>query len=211
MLFYKIRVQKGVKVMRFSEFIYKRIDLEETKKKIQEITEKLKHAQSVEEQVQAVYEMNDVKKEIATADSLVYIRYTINTKDEFYANGEKTVKKIQQMVPDCEVSIHPLEETDALYAAIKDSDILGNATKVGMKPLDDQSLVEDVSVFHPDLVVADAVYNPKETKFVQSAKAAGCKVAVGGTGMLMWQGAAAFNLFTGKDMPTNEVYELFFK
>lgn len=71
--------------MKFSEFIYKRIDLEETKKKIQEITEKLKHAQSVEEQVQAVYEMNDVKKEIATADSLVYIRYTINTKDEFYA------------------------------------------------------------------------------------------------------------------------------
>lgn len=41
--------------MKFSEFIYKRIDLEETKKKIQEITEKLKHAQSVEEQVQAVY------------------------------------------------------------------------------------------------------------------------------------------------------------
>ena len=134
-----------------------------------------------------------------------------NRKDKFYANGEKTVKKIQQMVPDCEVSIHPLEETDALYAAIKDSDILVNATKVGMKPLDDQSLVEDVSVFHPDLVVADAVYNPKETKFVQSAKAAGCKVAVGGTGMLMWQGAAAFNLFTGKDMPTKEVYELFFK
>lgn len=30
-------------------------------------------------------------------------------------------------------------------------------------------------------------------------------------GMLMWQGAAAFNLFTGKDMPTKEVYELFFK
>ena len=53
MLFYKIRVQKGVKVMKFSEFIYKRIYLEETKKKIQEITEKLKHAQSVEEQVQA--------------------------------------------------------------------------------------------------------------------------------------------------------------
>ena len=80
-----------------------------------------------------------------------------------------------------------------------------------MKPLDDQSLVEDTSVFRPDLIVADAVYNPKETKFVQSAKAAGCKVAVGGIGMLLWQGAAAFHLFTGKDMPTDEVYELFFK
>lgn len=52
-----------------------------------------------------------------------------NRKDEFYANGEKTVKKIQQMVPDCEVSIHPLEETDALYAAIKDSDYSGKCNK----------------------------------------------------------------------------------
>lgn len=43
-----------------------------------------------------------------------------------------------------------------------------------------QSLIEDTSVFRPDLVVADVVYNPKETKFVQDAKAAGCKVAVGG-------------------------------
>lgn len=86
-----------------------------------------------------------------------------------------------------------------------------NATKVGMKPLDGQSLIEDTSVFRPDLVVADVVYNPKETKFVQDAKAAGCKVAVGGIGMLLWQGAAAFKLFTGEDMPTDEVYELFFK
>ena len=42
-------------------------------------------------------------------------------------------------------------------------------------------------------------------------KTAGCKVAVGGIGMLLWQGAAAFKLFTGEDMPTDEVYELFFK
>ena len=71
--------------MKFSEFTYKRINLEETKKKIREITEELKNAQSAEEQLQAIYKMNDVEKEISTADSLVYIRYTINTKDEFYA------------------------------------------------------------------------------------------------------------------------------
>jgi len=80
-----------------------------------------------------------------------------------------------------------------------------------MKPLDEQSLIEDTSVFRGDLVVADAVYNPKETKFVQEAKAAGCKIAVGGIGMLLWQGAAAFHLFTGKEMPTAEVYDTFFK
>lgn len=115
------------------------------------------------------------------------------------------------MLPECDVNVYPLEDTEKLYAEIKDSDILVNATKVGMKPLDGQSLIEDISVFRPDLVVADVVYNPKETKFVQDAKAAGCKVAVGGIGMLLWQGAAAFKLFTGEDMPTDEVYELFFK
>ncbi len=134
-----------------------------------------------------------------------------NRKDEFYANAERTMAKIREMLPDCEVNVYPLEDTAKLYAEIADSDILVNATKVGMKPLDEQSLVEDTSAFRPDLVVADAVYNPKETKFVQAAKAAGCKVAVGGIGMLLWQGAAAFHLFTGRDMPTDEVYELFFK
>lgn len=134
-----------------------------------------------------------------------------NRKDEFYANAERTAEKIKGMLPECQVNVYPLEDTEKLYAEIADSDILVNATKVGMKPLDDQSLVEDASVFRPELVVADAVYNPKETKFVQMAKAAGCKVAVGGIGMLLWQGAAAFHLFTGKDMPAQEVYELFFK
>lgn len=134
-----------------------------------------------------------------------------NRKDEFFANAERTVAKIKEMLPECDVNVYPLEDTEKLYAEIADSDILVNATKVGMKPLDEQSLVEDSSVFRPDLVVADAVYNPKETKFVQAAKAAGCKVAVGGIGMLLWQGAAAFHLFTGKDMPTEEVYENFFK
>lgn len=134
-----------------------------------------------------------------------------NRVDEFYANAEHTKAKIKEMLPECDVNVYPLEDTEKLYAEIKDSDILVNATKVGMKPLDGQSLIEDTSVFRPDLVVADVVYNPKETKFVQDAKTAGCKVVVGGIGMLLWQGAAAFKLFTGEDMPTDEVYELFFK
>ena len=43
----------------------------------------------------------------------------------------------------------------------------------------------------------------------EQAEAAGCK-AVGGIGMLLWQGVAAFKLFTGKDMPAQEVLEKFF-
>ena len=44
----------------------------------------------------------------------------------------------------------------------------------------------------------------------QEAKAAGCRAAIGGIGMLLWQGVAAFKLFTGKDMPAQEVLEKFF-
>lgn len=132
-----------------------------------------------------------------------------NRKDEFYANGELTVEKLRQAVPACKASITPLEDGAALAEAVKGCDILVNATKVGMKPLDGEILI-DPALFRPELVVADTVYNPRETRMIQEAKAAGCKAAVGGIGMLLWQGVAAYKLFTGKDMPAQEVLEKFF-
>ncbi len=132
-----------------------------------------------------------------------------NRKDEFYANGELTVEKLRQAVPACKASITPLEDGAALAEAVKGCDILVNATKVGMKPLDGETLIDPAS-FRPELVVADTVYNPRETRMIQEAKAAGCKAAVGGIGMLLWQGVAAYKLFTGKDMPAQEVLEKFF-
>lgn len=133
-----------------------------------------------------------------------------NRKDEFYANAERTAAKIQELLPNCQVEVTPLEETEKLWESIRQSDILVNGTKVGMKPLEEESLITDLSVFRPDLVVADAVYNPRETKLVKEAKAAGCKIALGGIGMLLWQGAAAFHIFTGKEMPAQEILEKFF-
>lgn len=132
-----------------------------------------------------------------------------NRKDEFYANGELTVEKLRQAVPACKASITPLEDGAALAEAVKGCDILVNATKVGMKPLDGETLI-DPALFRPELVVADTVYNPRETRMIQEAKAAGCRAAIGGIGMLLWQGVAAFKLFTGKDMPAQEVLEKFF-
>ena len=43
---------------------------------------------------------------------------------------------------------------------------------------------------------------------MREAKAAGC-TCIGGRGMLLWQGVSAFKLFTGQDMPVEEVKELF--
>ena len=131
-----------------------------------------------------------------------------NRDDEFFANGRHTVEKLAQAVPGCKASITPLEDGAALADAVRHCDILVNATRVGMKPLDGETLV-DPALFRADLVVADTVYNPRETRMIREARAAGCQAAVGGIGMLLWQGVAAFKLFTGKDMPTQEVLEKF--
>lgn len=125
-----------------------------------------------------------------------------NRDDDFYANAEKTQQKIKEAKPEVDVNVYHLEDQDKLKAEIEDADILVNATIVGMKPLDGQSLV-DPSYLRSDLVVADTVYNPLKTKLIEDAEALGCTVAPG-KGMLLWQGDAAYKLFTGKNMPTAE-------
>ena len=125
-------------------------------------------------------------------------------KDSFYENAEKTVEKISANVPECRITLHDLSDEDALHASIMESDIFTNATKVGMKPMDGQSVLKDLTVLRPDLAVSDVVYNPRETKLLHDAKGAGCRV-LPGMGMLLWQGAEAFHLYTGLDMPTDEV------
>lgn len=133
-----------------------------------------------------------------------------NQKDEFYANGEKTVEKLRKAVPGISsVSINDLGATELLREAVKNADILVNATRAGMSPLEDVIPVPE-DVLRPELAVADVVYNPRETLLVRKAKEAGCRAAVGGIGMLLWQGAAAFELFTGQEMPAAEVKEKFF-
>ncbi|CAJ2236907.1 shikimate dehydrogenase [Companilactobacillus paralimentarius] len=125
-----------------------------------------------------------------------------NQDDEFYQNAEKTKEKIEQTKPEVKVNVYSLSDQAKLKAEIAQADILVNATIVGMKPLDGQSLV-DKSYLRPDLVVADTVYNPLKTKLIEDAEALGCTIAPG-KGMLLWQGAAAYSLFTGKEMPTAE-------
>lgn len=128
-----------------------------------------------------------------------------NAKDKFYVNGEKLGEKLSKEFPDRVIAIHPLEEEDILADKVKQSGFLFNATKVGMVPLEDQSLIKDSSLFHSKLVVADTVYNPLETKMIQKARAANVRAVYGGIGMLLYQGAAGFKFMTGKEMPVDDV------
>ena len=60
-----------------------------------------------------------------------------------------------------------------------------------------------------DLFVFDVIYNPEETLFLKKAKAAGCRT-LNGLNMLLYQGAASFELWTGKEMPVDIIKEKYF-
>lgn len=132
-----------------------------------------------------------------------------NIKDQFFSRTLETADKIRAEKPECVVNVYDIADQETMRREVADSDIFANATIVGMKPMENESVIKDVSMFRPGLVVTDAVYNPKETRLLREAKEAGCK-CIGGQGMLLWQGVAAFKLYTGKDMPVEEVKELFF-
>lgn len=106
----------------------------------------------------------------------------------------------------CKMECFLLSDSDLMHESIRNSDILINATSVGMEPKQAGiSLVTDMSVFREDLVVYDVVYNPLVTKLMADARANGCKTVIGGKGMLLWQAAGAFRLFAGLDMPVWKV------
>ncbi len=133
-----------------------------------------------------------------------------NRKDAFFARTLETAERIKKEVPDCLVQVCDIDDEAALGEAVGASDIFVNATMVGMKPMDGESVVKDTGLFRPDLVVADVVYNPAKTRLLREAAQAGC-TCVTGKGMLLWQGVSAFRLYTGMDMPVEEVRERFFK
>jgi shikimate dehydrogenase len=88
---------------------------------------------------------------------------------------------------------------DAIADNLQDSDVLINATSVGMNPAANQSIVPP-HLLRSDLTVMDIVYDPVETKLAKNAKAAGAKV-ISGVEMLIYQGAASFEIWTGHSAP----------
>lgn len=132
-----------------------------------------------------------------------------NKKDEFFQRTLNTAETLRKEIEGLVVNVYDIDDMAKMKDEMADSDIFVNGTVVGMKPMDDQSVVKDLSAFRPGLVVCDAVYNPEETKMLREAREAGC-TCIGGKGMLLWQGVAAFKLYTGMDMPVEEVKEKFF-
>lgn len=129
-----------------------------------------------------------------------------NLKDKFWSNAEATVKKINEKTS-CKATLYDLADLDKLKEEIADSYLFANATGMGMKPLEGQTYIPDKSFFRPDLIVTDVVYFPRETAMLKMAKEAGCKT-MNGLGMMLFQGSAAFELWTGQPMPIEHMKEV---
>lgn len=110
----------------------------------------------------------------------------------------------------CNVQLFQQEDTSSLSTSIQSSQLLINGTSVGMAPNTDQSIITDLSLFHPELTVADVIYNPRETRLLKEAQQAGCRT-YNGMYMLLYQGAEGFKLWTGQEMPIKHIKERFFK
>ena len=129
-----------------------------------------------------------------------------NIKDKFWPAAEKTVETIRSNT-DCIVNLYDLDDKEKLREELADSYLFAQATGVGMKPLEGLSVVPDKSFFRPDLIVTDTIYSPRETALLKMAKEAGCKT-MNGLGMMLFQGDAAFYLWTGQHMPIDHMKEV---
>lgn len=121
---------------------------------------------------------------------------------------EELIARLNQETS-CKVCHYDYGDLQVLKEEIHSSAILTNGTSVGMAPNVDACVIPDESFFHKDLMVYDVIYNPRETKLMKMAKASGCQVA-NGLYMLLYQGAAAFEIWTGQKMPVGIIKEKYF-
>ena len=145
----------------------------------------------------------------AALDGVKCIHIFARTTSRFWNRTAEFVKKINEMT-NCQAILHDNDDKEALRQALEESALLVNASSVGMAPNTDASLIEDPSYFHQGLIVYDAIYNPRETKLLRLAREAGCETC-NGLYMFLYQGAEAFRIWTGKEMPVDLIKEKYFQ
>ncbi len=107
----------------------------------------------------------------------------------------RTFETAQKLAQEFDCNALPMEQLDA----VKDMDIIFNATSVGLHPNENETPLpkEWITSNH---IVFDAVYNPLETRLLREAKEQNA-ATVPGYEMLLYQGIAQFKLYTGHDAP----------
>lgn len=145
----------------------------------------------------------------AALDGVKEIVIVNRTTDPQGSQAQKNVKIINEQT-NAHARFVPLADQAQFKAELADATIYCDTTGVGMKPLADQSLITDPSWLREDLIVYDTVYAPRTTKLMTIAQAAGVRHVFNGLGMMLYQGAEAFQLWTGQAMPVQAIADLLF-
>lgn len=122
---------------------------------------------------------------------------SITFVDIFNQRAKELALKIGRDFPGCRTKAVPFLKS-RIDEEVINSDMLINASPVGMKK--DDPYIVSPNALHKDIAVYDIVYNPSVTPLLREAKRRRIKSA-GGIGMLLYQGAASFELFTGIKAP----------
>jgi shikimate dehydrogenase len=128
----------------------------------------------------------------------------VHISNRTFSKAESLAMEINGKIRPCAEAVE--QKSEIIHPYLQQCDILVNGTRLGMHPDEDVSPIE-TSLLSADLIVSDIVYNPLMTKLLKEARRLGCTI-VDGLGMLVYQGAAAFQLWTGVEPPAGEMAEL---
>ncbi len=112
--------------------------------------------------------------------------------------GESLVKLLNTKVREKTPIDAQLVRWEGDFKIPEGTDVLINATSIGLYPDVDARIAIDSSTISPEMIVADVIPNPPETKLIKQTRKIGCTV-LDGLGMLVNQGVIGFRLWTGVD------------
>lgn len=144
----------------------------------------------------------------AALDGVREISVFLRKSSRFYDRAEATAAALRAQT-DCKIKLCDFGDQDLLRSELSESQIVTNATSLGMAPNADTCPVPDASYLPDGLIVSDIVYNPKETVLLKLAREKGLP-RFNGCYMLLYQGAEAFRLWTGRDMPVDLIKREYF-
>lgn len=131
------------------------------------------------------------------------IAFSIAEKVEDLVVLNRDPAKVKNLEFDLKLNLknihYGLLSENSLKQNLRSSDVLINATNIGMTPNSSLSIIKP-KLLTSDLTVMDIVYTPLETKLLADAKKVGAKT-IDGVEMLIYQGAASFELWTDKKAP----------
>lgn len=128
----------------------------------------------------------------------------VSVGDLVAAKAKSLVQRFTKLRKACGLRTF-LPEQDNVKNELADTDLFVNATPVGLKK-NDPLLVPKSAFPKKKIVVYDLIYNPETTKLLRTARACGHRT-VNGLGMLLYQGAEAFRIWTGKEAPARVMKE----